>query len=100
MDTQPTSFTDSPSESAQSNLSPRLEASPSAKAPGDRSAQMSQALNDLLAALPEMFPGDQEIPLKNIRPNPDNPGPPITEQEIQDLAENLKERGLLNPIRV
>ncbi len=58
------------------------------------------ALDDLLAALPEMFPGFQEIPLPNIRPNPENPGPPITEQQIEELADNLKERGLVNPIRV
>src|ERR1019366_4150562 len=59
-----------------------------------------QALNDLLAALPQMFPGVQEIPLPNIRPNPENPGLPITDLEIQDLAQNIAEAGLLNPIKV
>jgi len=54
----------------------------------------------ILALLPELFPGVQSIPLANIRPNPDNPGPPITEEQVQELADNLVERGLLNPIRV
>ncbi len=63
-------------------------------------ASSDQALNDLLAALPEMFPGVQEVPLANIRPNPGNPGPPITDQQIQELGQNIAEAGLLNHIKV
>ena len=57
-------------------------------------------IQDLLAALPEMFPGTQNIPLKNIRPNTDNPGAAITEEQIKELGENMQARGLLNAIRV
>ncbi len=64
------------------------------------STSTDQALNDLLAALPQMFPGVQEIPLSNIRPNPENPGPPITDQQIQELGQNIAEAGLLNHIKV
>ncbi len=61
---------------------------------------MPVTIEDVLALLPEMFPGVQQIPLKNIRPNPNNPGPPLTAQQIQDLAQNIAEAGLLNPIKV
>jgi hypothetical protein len=61
---------------------------------------LSPAIQSLLAALPELFTGEQPIPLKNIRPNPDNPGAAITEDQIKELAENIQTRGLLNAIRV
>ncbi|HEY5037636.1 MAG TPA: ParB/RepB/Spo0J family partition protein [bacterium] len=57
-------------------------------------------IEEVLGLLPEMFPGAQQIPLKNIRPNPNNPGAPLTDLEIQDLAQNIAEAGLLNPIKV
>ena len=41
-----------------------------------------------------------EIPLKNIRPNPDNPGPAITDDMVLDMATNIDEVGLKNPIKV
>ncbi len=61
---------------------------------------MSVDIEAVLALLPEMFPGVQEIPLKNIRPNPENPGPALSDQDIRDMADNLAERGLVNPIKV
>jgi ParB-like chromosome segregation protein Spo0J len=61
---------------------------------------MPVTIEDVLALLPEMFPGIQQIPLKNVSPNPNNPGPPLTAQQIQDLAQNIAEVGLLNPIKV
>lgn len=61
---------------------------------------MSVSIEEVLALLPVLFPGTQQIPLKNIRPNPKNPGPPITDDEIQDLADNISQSGLLNPIKV
>jgi ParB-like chromosome segregation protein Spo0J len=57
-------------------------------------------IESVLALLPELFPGIQEIPLGNIRPNPNNPGPALTEQEVAELADNLADRGLVNPIKV
>ena len=50
----------------------------------------------ILALLPEIFPGVQAIPLDRIRPNPDNPGPPISEDQIQDMEENILASGLQN----
>lgn len=43
----------------------------------------------------EMFPGVQPIPLKNIHPNPENPGPALTDQAIQEQINNINvaERG-------
>jgi ParB-like chromosome segregation protein Spo0J len=61
---------------------------------------MSVSIEDVLSLLPEMFPGVQPIPLKNLRPNPKNPGPPITEEQIQEMSENLAASGLENPIKV
>lgn len=61
---------------------------------------MSVSIQDVLALLPQIFPGVQQIPLGHIRPNPDNPGPPVTGDQIQDTAENITARGLLNPIKV
>jgi hypothetical protein len=48
------------------------------------------AIQELLAALPEMFPGIQKIPLANIRLNPNNPGPRPAEEEITELAASQK----------
>lgn len=61
---------------------------------------MSVSIEEVLALLPEMFPGTQQIPLKNIRPNPNNPGPALTEEQIHEMADDLAGRGLQNPIKV
>ena len=61
---------------------------------------MAVQIQDILALLPELFPGVQSIPLKNLRPDPENPGPPLTDQAIQDMADNLAARGLVNQIKV
>ena len=41
-----------------------------------------------------------EIPLARVHPNPDNPGPAITEEMVSDLAANIAAVGLNNPIKV
>jgi len=61
---------------------------------------MSVSLQDVLALLPQIFPGVQQIPLGCIRPNPENPGPPITEDQIAAQALNLEASPLRNPIKV
>ena len=61
---------------------------------------MPITIEEVLALLPEMFPGVQEIPLKNIRFDPENPGTPITDEQIQDLADDMDKRGQQNPIQV
>lgn len=60
---------------------------------------MPVSIEDVLALLPEMFPGIQQIPLGNIRPNPDNHSKP-KEKDIQELVENLTEKNLVNAIKV
>ncbi|HXL73280.1 MAG TPA: hypothetical protein VN963_06605, partial [bacterium] len=54
----------------------------------------------LLAALPEMFPGVQKIPLANIRLNPNNPGAKAAEEDIAELAANIALVGLKNAAKV
>lgn len=61
---------------------------------------MPVRIEEVLSLLPEIFPGVQEIPLKNIRFNPENPGSPITNEQIQDLADDMAKRGLQNPTQV
>ena len=61
---------------------------------------MAVTIQEVLSLLPELFPGVQKIPYANLRPNPDNPGAPLSDQDIQDLADNLADRGLVNPLKV
>jgi ParB-like chromosome segregation protein Spo0J len=61
---------------------------------------MPVRIEDVLALLLELFPGDQQIPMKRIRLNPKNPGPPPTKEQIQVLSANIALRGLLNAIKV
>jgi len=57
-------------------------------------------IQQLLAALPEMFPGVQKIPLPNIRLNPNNPGAKAAEEDIAELAANIALVGLKNAAKV
>ncbi len=76
---------------AQPNPTTRLEGS----------QQVSPAnINELLAALPQMFTGEQQVPLERIRSNPANPGPAITPEMIEELAANIAEVGLKNAIKI
>ncbi len=61
---------------------------------------MPVSIEDVLALLPELFPGTQEVPLANIRLNPDNPGPAASDEEIADLAANIEAVGLKNPVKL
>lgn len=54
----------------------------------------------VLPDVSQIFPGLQQIPLGRIRPNPDNPGPPISQSDIQDMAENILAVGLKNEIKL
>ncbi len=61
---------------------------------------MPVSIQDVLSLLPEMLPGVQAIPLKRIRPNPENPGPPVSEEDIQGMAESILADGLLDPAKL
>src|SRR5579883_998252 len=61
---------------------------------------MSVEIEAVLSALREIFSGVQQIPLGCIRPNPENPGTPITEDQIAEQALNLEASPLRNPIKV
>jgi hypothetical protein len=65
-----------------------------------RRVSMSVSIQDVLTLLPELFPGTQEVPLANIRLNPDNPGPAASDEEIADLAANIQAVGLKNPVKL
>ena len=58
------------------------------------------ATQDVLPAVEQIFQGIQQIPLERIRPNPDNPGPSLTEEQIAEQAANLEVSPLRNPIKV
>lgn len=61
---------------------------------------MSFGVRCFLSVLPQMFPGVHPIPLERIRPNPGNPGLTITDEMVEELAANITEAGLLNPIKI
>jgi ParB-like chromosome segregation protein Spo0J len=61
---------------------------------------MSVSIEDVLSLLPELFPGEQQILLNHIRPNPKNPGKRLTLPETQALADNIARTGLKNAIKV
>jgi hypothetical protein len=61
---------------------------------------MSVSIQEVLTLLPELFPGVQSIPLDLIRFNPDNPGPPASDDEVAQLAANIAEVGLNNPVKM
>ncbi len=46
------------------------------------------------------FEGIQFIPVDQIVPNPDQPRKTINEEDIDELAESIKEKGILQPILV
>jgi len=46
------------------------------------------------------FDGIQFIPVDQIVPNPDQPRKTINEEDIDELAESIKEKGILQPILV
>ena len=60
---------------------------------------MPVTIEDVLALLLEIFPGLQQIPMKRIRLNPENPGPPPTLEQVQSLSANIALEGS-NPIKV
>jgi ParB family chromosome partitioning protein len=55
---------------------------------------------DPLFGLSKTFPKLMEIDLARLRPNPDQPRKVISEEGLQDLANSIRERGLLQPIMV
>jgi ParB-like chromosome segregation protein Spo0J len=57
-------------------------------------------INDVFALFSELFSGPQEIPIKNIHFDPENPGTPITDGQTQELADDMAARGQQNLIQV
>ena len=45
-------------------------------------------------------PGVTEIPLKEIRPNPNQPRRDFDESALEELAASIKEKGVLTPVTV
>lgn len=52
------------------------------------------------AAAPEQMEGLRQLPIELIHPNPKNPRKHFAADELQDLANSLREKGLLQPIVV
>ena len=61
---------------------------------------MPVTIEDVLALLPELFPGIQQVPLANISQLPDNPGGTPSEEVILGLMESIRENDLQNPLKL
>ncbi len=62
---------------------------------------MKDALGRGLGALiPERQQGVQEIEIKRIRPNPEQPRKVFDEQALRELTASIKEKGVLQPVMV
>ena len=59
---------------------------------GDDSGEGAQA--------PEQLDGLRHLPIEHIHPNPKNPRKHFAEEELQDLANSLRDKGMLQPIVV
>ena len=45
-------------------------------------------------------PGVMELPIKNIRPNPNQPRRDFNESALDELVASIKEKGVLTPVTV
>jgi ParB family chromosome partitioning protein len=52
------------------------------------------------AASPEDFRGLRHLPIELLHPNPNNPRKTFREEELEDLARSIREKGLLQPLVV
>ncbi len=52
------------------------------------------------AASPEDFRGLRHLPIELLHPNPNNPRKIFREEELEDLARSIREKGLLQPLVV
>jgi ParB family chromosome partitioning protein len=52
------------------------------------------------AASPEDFRGLRHLPIELMHPNPNNPRKSFREDELEDLARSIREKGLLQPLVV
>ncbi len=64
---------------------------------------LGRGLSALLPSTPVPSPGDvgfQKIPVGHIRPNPFQPRKTFSGEELHDLVESIREKGVLQPILV
>lgn len=65
-----------------------------------RKRALGKGLEALIPAGPELRSGVLELPIDRIRPNPRQPRREIGEGSIQELAESIREHGVLQPVLV
>ncbi|MBL8035500.1 MAG: ParB N-terminal domain-containing protein, partial [Leptospiraceae bacterium] len=63
---------------------------------------LGRGLSNLLDSNAELSGGErvQEIPVSKIKPNPENPRKKFDRTAIEELAQTIKQHGLLQPILV
>src|SRR5689334_22147124 len=52
------------------------------------------------ATTPERARGQRRVPIEHIRANPKNPRKHFSDAELDDLANSIRERGIIQPIVV
>ncbi len=61
---------------------------------------LGRGLEELIPVDDERLSGLQDVPLDAIAPNPHQPRMPILEQDLQELADSIREHGIIQPLIV
>ena len=65
---------------------------------------LGRGLSALLSDVPDQTkpkdirPHERSVPIEKIRPNPSQPRRDFNEKELQDLAESIREKGIIQPL--
>ncbi|MCZ0811290.1 MAG: ParB/RepB/Spo0J family partition protein [Pseudomonadota bacterium] len=64
------------------------------------SALMADVNDDSTASSEASKPADRSVPIEKINPNPDQPRRSFDKQQLEDLANSIKEKGIIQPLIV
>lgn len=64
------------------------------------SALMADVNDDTATAGEAPKPADRSVPIEKINPNPDQPRRSFDKQQLEDLANSIKEKGIIQPLIV
>ena len=65
-----------------------------------RKPALGRGLDALIPGGPEVRPGVLEVPVDQIRPNPRQPRAAMQEDQLQELADSIREHGVIQPLLV